>query len=233
MGNYPFKRMKQVPTPTSFAMAQEPNGNHGVQITDIYALVDSTVNNKFSMVASNKNAADVLYLSKGISIPNNIFKQVKLGNDVNVLVYDGYLGKDNIDYVYDFAIVDNRPTFYLFSDPLTNDKAPRAVKVERIHRLFTALVNFFVKPEYITLRYSIYYNICYYAPMVLTVRLIENINNRQFSLDKDFDAEMYLPSIQEWFNQDALDIIHSMTDRQLFEFGGLIEHIENNCQYDY
>lgn len=214
-------------------MTQEAYGNNNVQITDIYALVDSIFNNKFTMTAADKNAADLLYLAKGINIPNNIFTQVKLGNELNVLIYDGYLGKDNIDYVYDFAMVNNKPTLYIFSDTLTNDKIPPKLRAERIYRLFSALVSMYSKQDYMILMYSIYHIMCYYTPIVLMVRLIESYYNREFKLDHDFDRKLFPDSIGEWFNQEALDIIHSMNDRQLFEFGGLVEHVENNCNIDF
>lgn len=171
------------------------------------------------------NAAKLLFISQNIGIKDSMFYRVNLGDDITVLITYDYLGKGNIDYVYDFAIVDGNPTMFIFADTLLNENVPRAVRVNRIYRLFNALIGIYEDYKFM-IPGSIYEHIMLYAPMVMTVRLIETFYNRNFVISKDFNPSLYGDDFTvSWFDDDALEIIHSCDDTSLLDFGALVEHV--------
>lgn len=215
---------------TSLSMVQESIGNQGMTISGIYSMLDSIFNNKLKMACPNVNAARVLYMAKGISIKDSIFKQVKFG-DFQILVYDGYLGKNFRNYLYDFAIVNNQPTIYLFSDPLVNENVPTDIRINRIYNVFTFLVQMYYNLNWFYQVTTIYSTMMIYIPMVLTVRLYERVYGKEFKMN-NFAAELYPSDVSVWFDDECLELIHGMDDHMLYEYGGLVEHVDTRFAED-
>lgn len=204
-------------------------GNHGITMKGIFNLVAGIFTDKFTMRVSDDYAGKLLYISQGISIKDNMFTQVRLGTDVNVLIVEEYLGSKFRDYVYDVAMVNNTVTFFIFSDSLTNEKVPRSVRAARIYGLFEALVMLYAKTEIINVLGSMYSTMVYYAPMVMTVRLINRVSDTLFDYDEDYDPTEYTQYVNDWFTRDAYDAIMNTknTDADLLEFGLLVEHVSS------
>lgn len=205
-------------------MVHESIGNNGMTISGIYSMIDSIFNDKLKMACPNINAARVLYMAKGISIKNSIFKQVKFG-DFQVLVYEGYLGKNFRSYLYDFAIVNNQPTIFLFSDSFVNESIPTDIRINRIYKVFAFLVQMYYNLNWFYQVNTIYSTIQLYTPMVLTVRLYERVYGKEFEM-RNFREELYPEDVAVWFNEECIDLIHGMDDHMLYEYGGLVEHVD-------
>ena len=199
-------------------------GDHDLTFYDIFKLVDNIFRKTFIQRVKNETAAKLLKMSLNISIKDAMFTQVAFG-DLKVLICEDYLGHDNIDRVFDVAMVDNQATIFIFSDSLTNEKVRRDVRASRLFDLFSILVEIYSVQEYMNIIGSIYSTIVEYAPLVLTVRLIETFYGRNFIIDKDWNPEYY-PETYGWFDEEALDVIHKVTDRGLLEFGALVPIVD-------
>lgn len=205
-------------------------GNHNLTFRKIFNLIDNTFRKKFVAKCVCDSAAKLLYIAHGINIKNSEFYKVRLGDDINVLITYDYLGSDNRDYVYDFAIIDNAPTLLIFADTLLNPKVPETVRTYRLHSIFTMLVELYSKQEFMNIIGSMYESIILYAPMVMTVRIIETFYNREFKLSRDYKADMFDGLVvYNWFDEEALDIIHKCSDAALLNYGALVEHLYNNA----
>ena len=209
-------------------MSEDAVGNHGLTFRKLFNLIDGIFRNKFMIKDKCENAAKLLYISNNVKIKDSMFYKVRLGDDISVLITYDYLGSDNRDYVYDFAIVDGRPTLFIFADSLINPKVPEFVRTYRLYSIFSVLVELYAKQEYVNIIGSIYESIIMYAPMILTVRLIESFYNRSFDMDRDYRKNMFDGTIiYEWFNEESLEIIHSCSDSALLNFGALVECINS------
>jgi len=215
---------------TNLGMNQMTIGDHEITYNDIFNLVNGIFRKQFTIKQPNPHAAWVLLGAKGIKVKDKSFKQVKFG-DITVLIYEENIGVKYRDYIDDFAIVNNRPVLFIFSNELTDPNVPRKNRVEKIYRLFSDLVQLFMIQEYYNIVGSIYATIIDYAPIVMTVRLVETFYNHTFNMEKDYDEELYPDSVSSWFGQDALDIIHTSTDAELLEFGLMVDHVTSNRGY--
>ena len=72
---------------------------------------------------------------------------------------------------------------------------------------------------------TIYSTMMIYIPMVLTVRLYERVYNKEFRMN-NFREALYPEDIAVWFNEECLELIHGMDDHMLYEYGGLVEHVD-------
>lgn len=198
-------------------------GDHDLTYAKIYTLLQSIFLGKLHQKTRNENAAKLLYISKGIYIKDDMFTNVVLG-DISVLIYEDYIGKENKGYVIDLAMVNNKPTLFIFSNNLTDQHIPKRVVIGRIYDVFNALLQLYSKQEFINMNYSIYHTISFYAPVVMTIRLVETIYNEPFDLQKDYrDGDF---GICRWLDEESLDIIHNCSDSALLEFGALVEHVD-------
>lgn len=219
------RKQNQQPVITSLVMSNEDIGNHGLTYRKIFNLIDGIFRNKFMIKDRCEDAAKLLYIARAVKIKDSTFYKVRLGDDINVLITYDYLGPDNHDYVYDFAVINGNPTLFIFADSLLNPKVPEFVRTFRLYSIFTTLTVLYAKQEYMNLVGTVCETIAMYAPMVMTIRLIETFYNRKFDMDRDFKAYIFGDGVMDWFNDEALEIIHSCNDSALLSYGALVEHI--------
>lgn len=178
------------------------------------------------MIGTFPTASQVLRKALNIGIKGDKFIQVKLG-DIRVLICNDYLGKNNQNKVHDFFIVDGVPTLFIFSDPLTNEHVKRDIRVSRIMELFSILVQLMNTQEYYNLVDSIYAKVIESAPVVMTVKLIKAVYERNFVYDKDWNPDLY--ANMGWFNQDVVDAVYQFGMTELLNYGAIVLHIDAYC----
>ena len=42
----------------------------------------------------------------------------------------------------------------------------------------------------------------------------------------NFAGELYPSDVSVWFDDECLELIHGMDDHMLYEYGGLVEHVD-------
>lgn len=202
-------------------------GNHGITYRNIFNLVYGLFGDTFVQRVKNDYAARILFISQGLSIKNSMFTKVVLGDDIDVLIVPDYLGNRFSSYPYDVCVVNNRITFFIFSDCLKNDNYSTASRVANIYNLINALIMLGAKSDILNISGSIYQTITYYAPMVMTIRLFNLLNDSPFDYNKDYDPALMDEYVTTWFTEEACTLINNTkyTDSDFLEFGLLVEYV--------
>lgn len=217
-----------IPAGTNLGTTNTIVGDHELTFEAIYNLVLNIFLDKFTMVGEFPVAARVLREALDIGIKDNKFYWVKLG-DLRVLICNDYLGPKNHDRVYDFFIVDNVPTIFIFADSIKSEKVKRDVRVARIIDLFTVLVELMSTQEYFNIVGSIYSKVIEAAPVVMSIKLIKAVYGRDFVYEKDWNPEYYGESFG-WVTPDVVKAVYSFELYNLLNYGSiviLIDHYYN------